>query len=105
MMPVHDNNNNNDDEAELELAWGKNALHWWLWTEHEIEVPVFVYRRELYLRVSCPLYIGEAQVRRLADAVTALMEGGSGERGGEGRTSKAKARARVIMAKPGVSRL
>ena len=67
------------------LKWCKTALHARLLTEHSIEVPVFVFRGELYLRVSLPLHIGPNEVMRLAQALqTILQQGGQGEQSGVG---------------------
>lgn len=43
-----------------------------LWDRHRIEVPVFRHDHRLTLRLSAQVYVGMADVERLADAVTGL---------------------------------
>eukprot|EP00937_MAST-01D_sp_MAST-1D-sp2_P003821 g3821.t1 len=63
-------------DATHTLQWAKGALHDALLAEFAIEVPVLVFRGELYLRVSLPLYIDGSAVARLAAALSSILAAG-----------------------------
>ncbi len=55
------------DAATLKAA--KAHVNTLLWTQHGIEVPVFVWRGELAVRISVPSYVSMQDIHRLACAV------------------------------------
>ena len=56
-----------------EIKWAKGALNKCLLADFNVEVPVLVFRGELYLRVSLPLHVGRQEVSRLAAALSSLL--------------------------------
>ena len=68
--------------------WAKKALHRCLLIDFNIEVPVLVFRDELYLRVSLPLHVGRQEVTVLANALSSLLEATGSSPGARAATSK-----------------
>ena len=66
------------DGAVSAIKLTKGVLKERLLTEFGIEVPVFVFRGELFLRVSLPLYVQRPAITRLAQALSTLLAAGPG---------------------------
>ena len=78
------------------VKWAKTALNKQLLVGHGIEVPVFVFRGELYLRVSLPLYVGRSAIARLAAALSSLLGSSKPDLvGGSPAASKSKSKSLV----------
>ena len=54
-------------------AYLKRALNAELWARYQIEVPVFVFRDELAVRVSTPLYVTLSHLEHLENAILELL--------------------------------